>query len=478
MPQLSKRLVVVSNRLPIILTKQKGIGWNIQPGSGGLVTALTPVMRENHGLWIGWTGYSGTEPLEEQLLNFSKQQSYDLLDVPLTQEEEDKYYRGFSNESLWPLFHDLLGYCKFRLDHWNAYNDVNRKFAQVIYDALDRNDFLWVHDYQLTLVGHYLRQLNVSLPIAYFLHIPFPSLDLFRRLPWKQALIEGLLQYDMLGFQTLRDRRNFINCVRGFFPKVRIDVKTRHTLIHYDNRIIRIGNYPISIDFEEFNSKARTKEVADAAWYVHENFPNQQLVLGIDRLDYTKGIPERFLAFERMLEKYPDIHGKVTLLQVVVPSRTKVPEYRSLKEVLDEQAGRINARYTKHGWIPIHYMFRHLDRTQLIGHYQACEIGLVTPLRDGMNLIAKEYCASSLDYNGVLLLSEFAGASEQLAKGAVLVNPFDLEGTADAIYKSLKMEPQERKRRMQILMSEVKRNDVHKWLQWILQSFIESKKIK
>ncbi|MFQ6007411.1 MAG: trehalose-6-phosphate synthase, partial [Candidatus Zixiibacteriota bacterium] len=302
---------------------------------------------------------------------------------------------------MWPLFHDLLGYCTFDAAKWNMYIEVNRKFAKAIAEQVEPDTFIWVHDYQFMLVGHFLREMNVDRKINFFLHIPFPSRDLFRRLPWKNEIMQSLLEYDSLGFQTQHDRHNFIQCVKVFVPGSTVKTYTRESIVSYEGRTIKLGHYPISIDFDEFNQGAKTKEVADAAWFIHENLPGRKLVLGLDRLDYTKGIPERFLAFERMLEKYPSVHGKICLIQIVVPSRLKVPEYRELKESLDRLAGRINSRFSCHGWVPIHYMFRSLDRIQLLGHYRACEIALITPLRDGMNLIAKEFCASSVDNNGI-----------------------------------------------------------------------------
>ncbi len=368
-------------------------------------------------------------------------------------------------------FFVLLGHCNFDADHWATYVAVNRKFAEVTTASIKPNSFVWVHDYQLMLVGHFLRQLNVTHDLNFFLHIPFPSRDLFRRLPWKRDLLEALLAYDHLGFQTAYDYRNFIQCVKAFVPEAYARSYRRQTIVHYEKREIKLGHYPISIDFNEFNNAARSHEVEDAAWYLHENLSQRTLVLGLDRLDYTKGIPERFLAFERMLEKYPDILEKISLVQVVIPSRVRVPDYQDLKEKLDTMVGRINSRWSSHGWVPIHYIFRHLDRTQLLGHYRACEIALLTPLRDGMNLVAKEYCASSIDNNGVLILSNFTGAAAQMGKsgkGALVVNPYDLEATADAIYTAYIMPPEERQRRMRVLRSEVKRNDVHKWVRWFL----------
>lgn len=469
-PSLSKRLLIISNRLPTVIAHDED-GWSMKPGTGGLVTALAPIMRKNHGVWIGWPGCGDEAPLDKLLHEFKDQQGYQLVPVPLSEEEVELYYRGFSNAAIWPLFHDLLGFCRFELPHWQAYNAVNQKFAAAIAEQAMPNDFVWVHDYQLMLVGAHLRDMGQQDRLAFFLHIPFPSPDLFRRLPWKTELIKGLLAYDQLGFQTLRDRRNFVQTATLLVPGLEIISRKRyHTLLQWEDRVIKVGHYPISIDFAEFDKGSRSHEVEDAAWYLHENLRGRQLVLGVDRLDYTKGIPERFLAFERALEKYPELIGRISLLQVVVPSRTLVPDYADLKEQLDQLAGRINARFGKPEWLPILYVFRCLERVQLLARYRTSEIALITPLRDGMNLVAKEYCASSVENNGVLILSEFAGAADQLGKHALLVNPYDTDGTADAIYEAFTMEPEERRQHMRHLRSDIRRNDVHRWLRRFVES--------
>jgi len=314
------------------------------------------------------------------------------------------------------------------------------------------------------MTGRYLRQLGLKQPLAFFLHIPFPEADLFRRLPWKDELLQSLLAYDLIGFQTSRDHRNFVRCVMSFVPGVKIVSRHRtHTILSHGQRTFRVGHYPISIDFEDFSSRAKAKKVADEAWYLHEHFEQRQIILGIDRLDYTKGIPERFLAFERALEKYPELKGKVSLLQVVVPSRTMVPDYIDLKSQLEQLAGHINGRFSVHSWVPLRFHYRSLDPTQLLAHYRAAEIALVTPLRDGMNLVAKEYCACSVDNNGVLILSEFAGAIDQLGKYALRVNPYDLEATADTIFQAFCMPEADRRKRMINLRAQIKRFNVHHW---------------
>lgn len=466
----NRRLVIVSNRLPVAIQKDDD-EWSIRAGAGGLVTALAPVVQRNKGLWIGWPGCTEDAPVEHLLDSLEQEQGYRMVSVPLSEDEVEQYYRGFSNETLWPLFHDLLGNTRFSRQTWQVYRSVNARFAETICCETQEEDFVWIHDYQLLLTGHYLRQKCPKQRAAFFLHIPFPSLDLFRRLPWKQDLLQGLLAYDLVGFQTLRDRRNFVQCVRELVPGVHIDIRRRVTRLTLGERTVVVGHFPISIDFDEFNEGARAQEVAEAAWYLHENLGKRQLMLGIDRLDYTKGIPERFLAFERALEKYPDLQRQISLLQVVVPSRTLVPDYQNLKEVLDGLAGRINARFSHQGWVPIHYVFRSLDRVQLLAHYRSCEIALISPLRDGMNLVAKEYCASSVDGNSVLILSEFAGAADQLGSGALLVNPYDIEATADAIYRAFTMPLEKRQRRMKLLRHQIRRTDVHRWVEWFMGSW-------
>ncbi len=463
----NRRFVVVSNRLPIRVTVQDG-EWRIEPGAGGLVTALEPVMKRNRGLWIGWPGCGPEVPINDLLTTFREENHYEVVAIPLTVEEEQRYYRGFANESLWPLFHDLLGHCHFLLDNYHTYLQVNRRFAEIIAQNVSDDDFIWVHDYQLIMVGQFLREQGVNQPLSYFLHTPFPSLDLFRRLPWAGELIRGLLSYDLLGFQTLRDRKNFVQCAREMVSGISVHTGRRYTTLKFDGRAVKAGHFPISIDFNEFDRGARSDEVEQAANEFRDYYKSRQLILGIDRLDYTKGIPERFSAFERALEKYPELRGNVSLIQVVIPSRTHVPDYRDLKSEIDGLIGRINGRFSSQGWVPIYYIYRSLDRISLLALYRACEIGLVTPLRDGMNLIAKEFCACSVNGHDVLILSEFAGAADQLCPNALCVNPYDRETTADAIHAAYSMDLGSRVRRMRRMRREIKRNDVHQWLQWVM----------
>ncbi len=461
---MHKRLVVVSNRLPIAIFGDEIRGFEVRSGTGGLVTALKSTISQTKSAWIGWPGCGSEVPFKSLLLNYSKKANFELIPVQVTEEEILRYYRGFSNKSIWPLFHDLLGQFSFNPEDYETYRSVNKKFAGIIAENNRVDDTIWIHDYQLIFTGHYLRELGIKSRLNFFLHIPFPSFDLLRRFPRKIAMMEVLLDYDHIGFQTSVDKRNFISCLKWLVPEAKTVSKRQESIIHYANREILVGHYPISIDFNEFNNLAKTKETSDTAWFLKENINAETMVLGLDRLDYTKGIPERLRAFEKLLEKYPDVRGRISLMQVVVPSRLNIAEYQELKSELESLAGRINGRFSSGGWIPIHYQFRTLDRVQLVGYYKAADIALVTPLRDGMNLVSKEYCASSSNDRGVLILSEFAGSAEKLRKGAIIVNPYDIDLTADAIYAAFIMSVEEKEHRMKILRAEVRRNDVHRWV--------------
>ncbi len=469
-----RRLVIVSNRLPIIIEKQND-EWNIRQGSGGLVTALAPVLKNRGGLWIGWTGSAFSDNIDEPLRRASMEIGYGLMPVELTQEEVEKYYQGLSNEILWPLFHDLQSRCNFDSDYWSKYIEVNKKFSTAIHEHTKGDDYIWVHDYHLMLVGRELHALNPDTKIGFFLHIPFPPPDIFVKLPWRYEIIQALMDFDLIGFQTHRDKRNFIQCVRTFMKNVRTIGKGQIVTLKTPEKKIKVGNFPISIDYDYFARQAATKEVSDSAWYIHENLSEQHIILGVDRLDYTKGILERLKAFEKALERYPQLKSKVSYIQIVVPSRTNIPEYQQLRVMIEQLVANINGRYTKYGWVPIHYIYRSLDQYELLGYYRTAETALVTPLKDGMNLVAKEYCACSLEENGVVILSEFAGASDQMHKGAVMVNPYDTDSVADALYRAYTMQPDERKQRMKKLRQSIKKQNIFWWVDSFLQAAFTEK---
>ncbi|MDX9833710.1 MAG: trehalose-6-phosphate synthase [Desulfobulbus sp.] len=472
------RLTVVSNRLAVVVDQDESGQYSIKPGSGGLVTALGPVLRDRGGQWIGWLGSSLQDTLDEDGLTDllgqgARVTGYDLVPVELSEEEIEKYYFGFSNEILWPLFHDLSSRCNFDPAYWKVYEQVNKKFARVVADnTTEKDDYVWVHDYQLILVAAYLKQMGVQRNTGFFLHIPFPPLDGFVRLPWRFQILDALLQYDLVGFQTERDRRNFMDCVRMLKSGARVTGRGRLSRCFTQEREVLIGAFPISIDFKQFAEMAASPEVQEQAWIVHANLPERQLLLGVDRLDYTKGIPLRLEAFANALERYPDLHHNVSLVQVVVPSREDVPEYDSLKREIERLVGEVNGRFSRVGWTPVHYIYRSLSQVELIAYYRTCEIALITPLKDGMNLVAKEFCASSIENNGVLILSEFAGAAAQLQHGALLVNPYDIEGVADAIHQACTMDGDERHHRMETLRRSIEKYDIFRWVNVFLNAGI------
>jgi trehalose 6-phosphate synthase len=473
----SRRLAVVSNRLPVVLGHDDDGNPTVHNGSGGLVTAINPVLRDRGGLWIGWLGRSEEEceqiPSLQQLLEKAGVEiGHDLETVGLSEEEIQKYYYGFSNAILWPLFHDLLSKCRFDPSFWQAYQKVNAKFACKVANLTSDKDFIWIHDYHLFLVGRELNRLGANRSTGFFMHTPFPPLDIFLRLPWRATILHAMLDYDLIGFQTVRDRRNFIQCVRSLVPGARVSGRGQVAAIKTHEHEVRVGVFPISIDFQEFAGLADSQDVAEKAWLIHESHPNRKIMLGVDRLDYTKGIPERLLAFANALERYPELRGQISLIQVVVPSRREVEEYEALKQEIEQLVGQINGQFADMSWTPVHYVFRSLDRTELTAYYRTSEIMLVTPLKDGMNLVAKEYCAASIEDEGVLILSEFAGAAAQMKDGALLVNPHDIEGIADAIHQAFFMDKQERGSRMRRLRESVQRNDIFRWVDSYLRTAI------
>ncbi|MFC1994444.1 trehalose-6-phosphate synthase [Chloroflexota bacterium] len=464
------KLVIASNRLPVSLTKEDNGNWQLKPSSGGLVTALAPVLRDMGGLWIGWPGTMEDANLEDLLKLGSQNLGYTLKPITLTAEELSKYYYGFSNEILWPLFHDLQTHCNFDPSYWNMYKAVNQKFAQVIAEYSTKNNYIWVNDYHLMLVAEKLRSAGVNRNLGFFLHIPFPPLDIFMKLPWREQVLQALLEYDLIGFQTPRDRNNFVYCVESMFRELRFDARRQVSTIMVGKREVRVGTFPVGIDFEDFAQRSASTDVAKMSQTLRDAAPCCQIMLGMDRLDYSKGIPERLRAFGNALERFSDLRGKIAMFQIVVPSRIDISEYQQLKAEIEGLVSEINGRFTRLGWIPIHYMYRHLDRMELLAYYRAADVALITPLKDGMNLIAKEYCAANIDESGVLVLSEFAGSARQLRRNSLLVNPYDIEGVADTIYRAHNMSLDERQLRMHRLRNQIAKRDVFWWVNLLLET--------
>jgi trehalose 6-phosphate synthase/phosphatase len=452
-------LIVVSNRLPFSFRRDKGRRWRAEPGSGGLVTALLPVLRHRGGTWVGWPGAAGTaREFSAALAAAGRGAGYTLAAVALDARDVRDFYQGFANEVLWPLFHDLPSLCNFDPLYWRRYCEVNRKYARAVHRRAAPGDFVWVHDYHLINLAAELRSLGTRARLAFFLHIPFPSPDVFMKLPWRAPLLDALLEYDLVGFQTAHDRRNFLACAQALGRQPRPEAS---------------GFFPISIDYNAFMRRAAAGDVAAKARELHLLLPRRKLVLGIDRLDYTKGIALRLRAFQNLLVRHPDMRGRVSLIQVVVPSREDIPQYREMKTEIEQLVGRINGEFARPGlWVPVWYEYRSLSRLELLAYYRAADIALITPLKDGMNLVAKEYCACSIEEDCVLILSEFAGAAAQLANGALLVNPYDIGAVAEAIRVAHAMPAEEREARMRRMRRAIRRQDVFWWVDSFLRAAI------
>ncbi len=456
------RLFVVSNRLPV--TVEQGDGQlELRESSGGLVTALKAVFKNHSGGWIGWPGVSSLDA-HVQLPSTPEMK---LIPVFLTERERQDFYCGFSNEIIWPLFHDLQSRCNFDPCYWNAYVEVNRRFASAVLDHVGEGDLVWVHDYHLALTGGMLRQSRRYLDTAFFQHIPFPSLDIFEKLPWGSQIIQSMLAFKVVGFQTRRDLRNFATCVKSL-RLGRVHHWNDEMLINHDHGITVARAFPVSIDFEKFATDAAAPEVETLFNEMHGEYRGRKLVLGVDRLDYTKGIPERLRSFARALELFPELRKQVSFVQVVVPSREEIPKYRDLKIEVERLVSQINGRFTEAGWVPIHFLYRHLDRAELLAYYRLADVALVTPLKDGMNLVCKEYCASDIDEDGVLIVSQFAGAAADLAGEALVVNPNDYDQVARQLRVALFMAANERRGRMSCIRAKLRRADVNNWIESIL----------
>ncbi|MCB1280393.1 MAG: trehalose-6-phosphate synthase [Salinibacterium sp.] len=453
------RLVVVANRLPVRRVR-RGNKHVWEPSPGGLVTAMRPILNETDGCWVGWAGMARS-PGKAFTVN-----GMEVRDVPISASEQEHFYEGFCNATLWPLYHDAIREAEIHRHWWRAYVDVNRRFAEAAADSLRPGDTCWVHDYQLHLVPQMLRQLQPKVKIGFYLHIPFPAEELFARIPWRSELINGTLGADVIGFQTRLGVRNFVRCAQRFG-----DGKARGQAFQIDGRTSRVEAFPISIDTQQFESTARMPGVVERAEQIRDRMgtvSGRKLLLGIDRLDYTKGIDYRLRAVQEVLRRGTFTAEDFAVIQVAVPSRENVSDYISMRSRIEELVGNINGEYGEPGRFPIHYLRRNLPFEELIAYYGAADIMMVTPLRDGMNLVAKEYAAVRTDNSGTLILSEFAGAAQELRR-AVLVNPFDVDGIANAIESSLVMPKAEASRRMRHLRAVVRSNDVYAWA----NSFLE-----
>lgn len=465
------RTIVVSNRLPLVIESTPG-GLVALPGSGGLVSAMEPVLRRRRGVWIGWPGpVTCDDPDVSHLLTeFSTERGFQFSPVYLSKQEEEGFYQGFCNEIIWPLFHDLQSRCNFVPDYWTASQLVTRKYADVVEATVDASDFVWVQDYHLLCLGRTLRERGIRNKLGFFLHIPFPPPDIYRKLPWRIEILESLCHHDLIGVQTPNDRENLVDCIRRLLPGARIHAS--EGLVHCErgNWATKIGVFPIGIDYAHYSGAAASREVTQRMLEIRGEIPDRQIILGLDRLDYTKGIPLRLRAYELALKRFPKLQRNVTLIQVVVPSREAVQEYQDLKGQIERLVSQINGELTQGAWIPIHHVFRSLTFEDLLAYYRVADVALLTPLKDGMNLVAKEYCACQVEGDGVLILSEFAGTAVQMRKDAILVNPYDLDGVAEAIQYAVSLPTAKRSPPMRRLRSISRRQDVFWWADRFLEA--------
>ena len=456
------KLVLVSNRIPITITTEDG-KLKGQPSSGGLVSALEPLLKSHGGIWVGSGGTEDSPEIRRILEEASGENPFKYSPLFLTEEEQSNFYEGFSNEIIWPLFHDLQSRCNFDPKYWEFYQRVNRKFADAVERASKREDLIWIHDYQLMQVAKTLRSRRPKARLAFFLHTPFPSPDIFAKLPWRQEILEDLLAHDLLGVQTGRDQRNLVACIRSFVPSVKISGRGDSRMVFGAGNHTHIQSFPISIDFHAFSTQSQSDPVVERARQIKAKTHEIQIAVGVDRLDYTKGIPERIKAFGRFLRNYRQFHRKIELILIVVPSRENIPRYDQLKREVEQLVTHVNGEFSEPGWVPINYIYRSVPRDDLIAIYRAADVALITCLKDGMNLVAKEYCAAKTEVNGVLVLSEFAGAAPELRVGAILVNPNDEVGVAAALKQALEMKPEERRRRMLRLRHQIRQADILAW---------------
>jgi trehalose 6-phosphate synthase len=460
--------VVVANRLPIDMERRPDGSTTYKRSPGGLVTALEPLLRRRRGAWVGWPGVTDgdEEPIFEDDL--------EMRPVALSADDFAGYYEGFSNATLWPLYHDVIVKPIYHREWWDRYVEVNRRFADATAKAAAHGATVWVQDYQLQLVPKMLRMLRPDLTIGFFLHIPFPPVELFMQMPWRTEIIEGLLGADLVGFHLPGGAQNFMILARRLLgantSRANVGVRSRFGEIQVGFRSVKVGAFPISIDSEELDTKARNRGARQRAKDLRADLGNpRKILLGVDRLDYTKGIDVRLRAFSELLDEGRIDPDDTVLIQLATPSRERVQSYKVMREDIERQVGHINGEYGKVGHPIVHYLHQALPRDELIAFFVAADVMLVTPLRDGMNLVAKEYVACRSDLGGALVLSEFTGAAAELRQ-AYLTNPHHIDGVKDAIEAALAQTPDEGRRRMRALRRQVLAHDVDRWARSFLDA--------
>ena len=469
----NSEFVVVANRLPIDMERLPDGTTTWKRSPGGLVTALEPLLRKQRGAWIGWPGIADgpEDPMVQEGLH--------LYPVRLSADDVAEYYEGFSNAALWPLYHDVIVKPIYHREWWERYVDVNRRFAEAAAQAAAPGATVWVQDYQLQLVPKMLRNLRPDLTIGFFLHIPFPPVELFMQMPWRAEIIDGLLGADLVGFHLAGGAQNFLFLSRELAgaetSRASVGVRSKFGEVKLGSRTIKVGAFPISIDSAELDRTARRRDIRQRARQIRAELGNpRKIMLGVDRMDYTKGIDVRLRAFSELLAEHRVKGDDTVLVQLATPSRERVDSYRLLRNEVEQQVGHINGEYGEVGHPVLHYLHRPVPRDELIAYFVASDVMLVTPLRDGMNLVAKEYVACRSDLSGALVLSEFTGAAAELRQ-AYLTNPHDIEGVKDAIESALNQTPEEGRRRMRALRRQVLAHDVDRWARAFLDALADTK---
>jgi trehalose 6-phosphate synthase/phosphatase len=466
-----KRTIIVSNRLPVRIERSNG-ELQVIPSEGGLATGLGSIYKEDGNIWIGWPGFVPENEQEKNEVT-EKLKSLNLIPVFLTECELEGYYEGFSNEVLWPIFHYHPSYAVYDEWYWNTYESVNKKFADIVMEQeIVDLDEVWVHDYQLMLLPKLIRASNNRISIGYFQHIPFPPDELFRGIPWRDELLNGLLGADLIAFHTYNDTQHFLNACTHI-----LGIPIQNNCLRSGGRSVYVEVFPMGIDYDKFNDMAQSPDIQQRAQEIRTFYNNRKFILSIDRLDYSKGIIERLRAFEALLKTYPEVRNEVILYMLVVPSRDTVPKYKELHDEINRMVGQINAVYGNNEWTPISYFYNSYDIKELSALYVASDICLVTSLRDGMNLVCKEFIASKELNNGVLVLSEMAGASKELI-GPILVNPHSTQQICEALRTAINMPEAEQRKRLDDSLEIVKKFNIRHWVRLFFKRLKEIKSIQ
>jgi len=450
------KLIILSNRLPVKIEKDESGEFIVTPSEGGLATGLGSLETEAQKIWIGWPGIY-TDDEEERKEITERLNELDFYPVFLTNDHLEKYYEGYSNSTIWPLCHYFFSYIDYKTEYWDAYQEVNKLFRDVAIPLINDEDIIWVQDYQLMLLPALIREKKSEVSIGYFHHIPFPSYELFRVLPKREVVLNGLLGADLIGFHTHDYMRHFISAIYRV-----LQLESKLDEIQLSDRMVHVDTFPMGINYDHYHDAVLEPKVKEYVKEIRKNIGDESIILSVDRLDYSKGILHRLHGFSQFLENHPEYLGKVSLAMIVVPSRDQVDMYADLKIKIDETIGKLNGKYSELGWTPVHYFYRSFEFEELIAMYHTADIALVSPLRDGMNLVAKEYIATKHSNPGVLILSEMAGAAIELPD-AIIINPNDAEEIEKSILQALTMDEDEKMKRMKKMQKRISTQTVKKW---------------